>query len=314
MNGLTRKMKGRLSINGAVVGLVLLCIVFGILTPSFFGGYNIINIARQCSINLILAVGMTFIILTGGIDLSVGGVYALVGTLVAGFITNGMNIVLAIFIGLIVGVVAGLFNGVCVALAKIPPFITTMATLSIARSLAMFYSGGYPITGLPDEFAAIGSGSVFGVIPIPVIIAAVIVALGLFILKKTVLGKYIYAIGGNEDATRLSGINVKAWKIGTYGIHGLLTAIAGIVMTARMNSGQPGAGSGIELDIIAAVVIGGGSLSGGEGGVFGTLMGALVITVLNNGLTLLDVNSNWQGLIIGFVILIAVFLDKRKRS
>lgn len=314
MNELSKKMKGKISINGAVVGLILLCIVFGILTPSFFGGYNIINIARQCSINLILAVGMTFIILTGGIDLSVGGVYALVGTLVAGFIAGGMSIVLAIFIGLIVGILAGLFNGVCVALAKIPPFITTMATLSIARSLALLYSGGYPITGLPDEFAAIGSGSLWGLIPIPVIIAAVIVVIGVLILKKTVLGKYIYAIGGNEDATRLSGINVKAWKIGTYGIHGLLTAIAGIVMTARMNSGQPGAGSGIELDIIAAVVIGGGSLSGGEGGIFGTLMGALVITVLNNGLTLLDVNSYWQGLIIGCVILIAVFLDKRKKN
>lgn len=313
MKEMTKRFKGKISVNGAVVGLVALCIVFGIMTPSFFGGYNIINIARQCSINLILAVGMTFIVLTGGIDLSVGGVYALVGTLVAGFIAGGTNIVLAILIGLVVGIACGLFNGVCVALAKIPPFITTMAMLSIARSLALIYSGGYPITGMPDEFAFIGSGSV-GFLPVPVIIAAVIVAIGAFVLKKTVLGKYIYAIGGNEDATRLSGINVKAWKIGTYGIHGLLTAIAGIVMTARMNSGQPGAGSGIELDIIAAVVIGGGSLSGGEGGIFGTLMGALVITVLNNGLTLLDVNSYWQGLIIGCVILIAVFLDKRKKA
>lgn len=313
MKEIANRFKGKISVNGAVVGLIALCIVFGVLTPSFFGGYNIINIARQCSINLILAVGMTFIVLTGGIDLSVGGVYALVGTLVAGFIASGTNIVLAILIGLIVGIACGLFNGVCVALGKIPPFITTMATLSIARSLALIYSGGYPITGMPDEFAFIGSGSV-GFLPVPVIIAAVIVIIGAFVLKKTVLGKYIYAIGGNEDATRLSGINVKAWKIGTYGIHGLLTAIAGIVMTARMNSGQPGAGNGIELDIIAAVVIGGGSLSGGEGGIFGTLMGALVITVLNNGLTLLDVNSYWQGLIIGCVILIAVFLDKRKKS
>jgi len=312
MNRTMEKLKGRFSINGALIGLVLLFGVFSILTTSFFNSYNLINIARQCSINLVLAVGMTFIVLTGGIDLSVGGVLALVGTLVAGFIAAGMDMMLALAIGLVVGILFGLFNGVCVAYAKIPPFITTMATLSIARSLALIYSGGYPITGMPEAFTFIGTGTV-GWLPVPVIIAIVIVAFGIFLLRKTIFGRYIYAIGGNEDATRLSGINVNTWKLATYGLHGLLTAIAGIVMTARMNSGQPGAGQGIELDIIAAVVIGGTSLTGGEGGIFGTIIGALVITVLNNGLTLLDINPYLQGLIIGLVILASVFLDKHKK-
>lgn len=301
----------KLNINGAFWGLLLICVIFTIASPSFLQGYNLMNIARQCSINLIAAVGMTFVILTGGIDLSVGGVMALVGTITASILSKGTNLVLCLVIGLVIGMVFGVFNGVCIAYAKIPPFITTMATLSIARSIALMYSGGYPITGLPSAFAFIGTGNVLG-IPVPVILAVVTVVFGVFILRKTVLGKYIYAIGGNEEATRLSGIHVELWKISVYAIYGLLLGIAGIVLTARMNSGQPSAASGVELDIIAAVVIGGTSLSGGEGGMAGTVIGTLVITVLNNGLTLMDVNPYLQGLIIGFVILGAVFIDKKK--
>jgi ribose transport system permease protein len=299
--------------NGALIGLIVLVIVFTVLSSAFFTGYNAINIARQCSINLILAVGMTMVILTGGIDLSVGGIMAIVGTFVASLLSQGLPLAPVILIGLLIGIAFGMFNGVCVAFGKIPPFITTMATLSIARSLALIYSGGYPITGMPKNFTFIGSGSV-GVIPVPVIIAAAIAIFGVFLLRKTVLGRYIYAIGGNEDATRLSGINVKFWTVVTYSLHGLLTGIAGIVLTARMNSGQPTMGQGIELDIIAAVVIGGTSLSGGEGGLLGTIIGTLLITVLNNGLTLLNVNSYLQGLLIGIVILISVFIDKRRKD
>lgn len=310
MSSFLRKIKNYTGISGALIGLMLMCIVFSILSPAFASSYNVITIARQCSINLIAAVGMTMIILTGGIDLSVGGLLALVGTLVAGSLSGGMPLPVAILLGILVGVVFGVVNGICVAWGRIPAFITTMATLSIARSLALIYSGGYPITGLPKSFAFIGTGLI-GFMPVPVIIAAVVVLLGVFFLRNTILGRYIYSIGGNENASRLSGINVRFWKVVTYAIHGLLVAITGIVLTARMNSGQPGVGQGMELDIIAAVVIGGTSLSGGEGGLAGTIIGALIITVLNNGLTLLDINPYLQGLIIGAVILVAVFIDKR---
>jgi ribose transport system permease protein len=300
-------------INGALIGLVLLTVVFSLASDAFFRGYNLINIARQSSVNLILAVGMTFVILTGGIDLSVGAVMALVGTFVAGMLKSGMPLGIAMVLGLLVGTAFGLFSGICVAKAKIQPFIATMATLTIARSFALIYSGGYPITGMPKAFTFIGSGQIFFV-PMPVTIAIGVFIAGGFLLRSTILGRYIYAIGGNEDATRLSGINVDLWKIIIYGMHGLLTGLAGIVLTARMNSGQPAVAQGIELDIIAAVVIGGTSLVGGEGGLLGTLVGALIITVLNNGLTLLNVNPYLQGTIIGAVILIAVWLDRRQKS
>ncbi len=311
MNGVFRKARNYAGISGALVGLVLMCAIFSVLSPAFLSTYNFITIARQCSINLIAAVGMTMVILTGGIDVSVGGLLALVGTQVAGALAAGTPLVRALARGRLVGIAFGVFNGVCVAWGKIPAFITTMATLSIARSLALIYSGGYPITGMPKSFTFIGTGSI-GFLPVPVIIAGIVVILGIFFLRNTILGRYIYSIGGNENATRLSGINVRLWKVTTYAIHGLLVAITGIVLTARMNSGQPGVGQGMELDIIAAVVIGGTSLSGGEGRLSGTIIGALIITVLNNGLTLLSINPYLQGLIIGAVILAAVFIDKRK--
>lgn len=313
MNKSLQHLRKQVSINGALVGLLILCVIFTLLTEHFMSVYNFINIARQCSINLILATGMTFIVLTGGIDLSVGGVMALVGTLIAGFMRDGMAVGMAVTIGLLIGTSTGLLSGFLVTYGKIPAFITTMAMLTISRSLALMYSGGYPITGIPKIYSFIGTGSI-GPFPVPVLIAVLVVLFGLFVLKKSIFGRYIYAIGGNESAAVFSGINVNMWKIITYVVHGILTAIAGIVLTARMNSGQPGAASGIELDIIAAVVIGGTSLTGGEGGIFGTLMGALVITVLNNGLVLLNVNPYLQGLIVGCVILVAVFLDKRKKN
>jgi ribose transport system permease protein len=313
VNKSLQHLRKQVSINGALVGLLILCVIFTLLTEHFMSVYNFINIARQCSINLILATGMTFIVLTGGIDLSVGGVMALVGTLIAGFMRDGMAVGMAVTIGLLIGTSTGLLSGFLVTYGKIPAFITTMAMLTISRSLALMYSGGYPITGIPKIYSFIGTGSI-GPFPVPVLIAVLVVLFGLFVLKKSIFGRYIYAIGGNESAAVFSGINVNMWKIITYVVHGILTAIAGIVLTARMNSGQPGAASGIELDIIAAVVIGGTSLTGGEGGIFGTLMGALVITVLNNGLVLLNVNPYLQGLIVGCVILVAVFLDKRKKN
>lgn len=307
----TKKFQG--AIGGALVGLIALFVVFSFLSPAFLKVYNLTNIFRQSSINLILTVGMTFIILTGGIDLAVGGIQALVGTLVAGMIVHSLPIPLALIIGLLIGAVCGTTAGILVAYGRVPAFITTMATCKIARSIAFLYSGGYPISNLPKTFSFIGTGVIFG-IPVPVIIAALVVVFGFFILKKTILGRYIYAIGGNEQAVSFSGIDVKKKKVIIYTLAGLLTAIAGCILAARMNSGQPSAADGSELDIIAAVVIGGTSLSGGSGGLFGSVMGCLLITVLNNGLTLLNVNTYIQSIILGCVILGSVLLDMVKKE
>lgn len=308
-----KKFKNSFSVGGALIGLIVLFIVFSILSPAFLKLYNITNILRQSSINLILTVGMSFIILTGGIDLAVGGIQALVGTLVAGMLVNGLGLVPAFILGLLVGAVFGALAGALVAYGKVPAFITTMATCMIARAIAFLYSGGYPITGLPSSFSYIGTGMVGG-IPVPVIIAVIVVIFGFFILKKTILGRYIYAIGGNEQAVAFSGVNVKARKVIIYTLSGVLTAIAGCILIARMNSGQPSAADGAETDIIAAVVIGGTSLSGGTGGLFGSVIGCLLITVLRNGLTLLDVNTYIQSIILGSVILGAVLLDMKKKD
>ena len=300
------------SIGGALIGLVVLFILFSFLSPAFLKPYNLINILRQSSINLILTVGMTFIILTGGIDLAVGGIQALSGTLIAGALVHNMPLFPAILICILIGVIFGALAGVLVSYGKVPAFIATMATNKIARSIAFLYSGGYPITGMPKNFTFLGSGKI-GVVPVPVIIATVVVGFGFFFLKKTTLGRYTYAIGGNEQAAAFSGINVKRWIVSIYILAGFLTAIAGMILIARMNSGQPSAAEGSEFDIIASVVIGGTSLSGGSGGLFGSVIGCFLITLLNNGLTLLNVNTYIQSIILGCVIIGSVLLDKRSK-
>ncbi|WP_449355173.1 ABC transporter permease [Virgibacillus natechei] len=299
--------------HGALIGLLLLCLFFSLASDGFFTSYNLLSLGRQSAVYIILAIGMTYVILTGGIDLSVGAIAALVGTITAGLLADGFSLLVSLFAGLTVGTLFGLFNGFLVTKAKIPPFVATLASLVIARSLALIYSQGYPISGLPDNFAYIGSGYI-GPIPFPVILTIIIFLIGLYVLNSTIIGRYIYSIGGNEEASYLSGINVHKWKIIIYGINGFLIAIAGILLAARMNSGQPNAADGMELDIIAAVVIGGTSLMGGRGKLIGTLYGALIITVLDNGLNLMNVSSFYQGSIIGIVILLAVWLDQRKKD
>jgi ribose transport system permease protein len=307
------KFMNLLKNNGALVGLIILFVIFSVASDSFLSSYNVMNIARQSAVNIILAIGMTLVIISGGIDLSVGAVLALVGTVVADLLMKGVPMAAALIIGIAIGILFGIFNGLCVTKAKIPPFIATLGSLVIARSLGLIYSGGYPITGMPGSFKFIGSGYI-GIFPTPVVITIIIFLIGLYVFNKTLVGRYAYSIGGNEEATYLSGINVDRWKIIFYGIHGFLCAVAGIILTARMNSGQPTVASGIELDIIAAVVIGGTSLSGGQGRLMGTLYGALIITVLNNGLNLLNVSPYYQGAIIGVVILTAVWLDRRQKG
>lgn len=297
---------------GPFVGVIACFVIFGSLSEAFLSLQNMVNIARQTAVNLILACGMTFVVIGGGIDLSVGAVMALAGTLVAGLIKGGVPVPLGIVMGLLLGAACGFFNGIFVARLGIAPFVATMASMSVARSLALIYSGGYPITGLPASFGFWGTGYV-GPIPFPVVVAGTVFLISHFLLTRTAPGLYMYAIGGNEEAAYLSGLRVSWWKVFSYTLSGFLAALGGIVLTGRMNSAQPTIGVGTELEVIAAVVIGGTSLSGGQGSVVGSLAGALIIAILNNGLTLLNVSPYYHGALIGVVILIAVWVDSRQK-
>ncbi len=245
-----------------LVGLIVVSIVMVFASDSFLSYGNITNIVRQVSINALIAVGMTFVILTGGIDLSVGAVMALAGTLAAGLMAAGMNGVLALIICLLVGCGFGLANGAFVAFAGMPPIIVTLATMGIARGLGLIYTGGYPISGLPSWINWFGEGRVLG-LQTPIVIMLIVYAVGWVLLERTPFGRYVYAIGGNETATRLSGVRVARSKLIIYGISGLTAAIAAVVLTGRLMSGQPNSGQGFELDAIAAVVLGGTSIACG---------------------------------------------------
>ena len=296
------------------IGLLVLVIVLSFMSPYFLTIPNLLNIVRQVSIIAIISFGMTMVILTGGIDLSVGSMLAFSGAITAGMIVNsGLNVFLAILIGLAAGTALGLFNGIAVAKAKLPAFIVTLAMMTVARGFTLIYTNGRPISGFNETFRFFGAGYL-GRIPIPVVIMFLLLIVIFVLLKKTPLGRYIYAIGGNEKATKLSGINTDKIKIAVYGLNGFLAAVSGIILTSRLNSAQPMAGEGYELDAIAAVVLGGTSLSGGSGTVIGTIVGALIIAVLNNGLNLLNVSSFYQLVAKGAVILLAVFLDRKSQQ
>ncbi len=297
---------------GIVLAFVLLLIVLSFLSDSFLTLSNLLNVTRQVSINAILAAGMTFVILTGGIDLSVGSVLAVSGAIMAGLLSTGKDLLVGIGGGIAVGALLGLMNGLVIAKGKVQPFIATLAMLTIARGATLVYTDGRPITGLPDGFVWLGAGELLHV-PVPIFIMGATFIISYVLLTQTVLGRYVYAIGGNEEAARLSGVNVTVYKTVVYVIGGLFSAVSAIVLTARLNSAQPTAGSGFELDAIAAVVLGGTTLAGGEGSIGGTLLGALIIGVLNNGLNLLNVSSFYQLVVKGIVILLAVLLDRRLR-
>ena len=304
----------------SLIALVVLCIVLSLLTDKFFTTANGLNVLRQIAVNVCIATGMTLVVLTAGIDLSVGSVLALCGAVMAGLLKNGLAFPLAdLYIGftllgaivgaLIIGTVLGWFNGFVITRFNVPPFVATLAMLTIARGFTMLYTGGHPISNLGEDFAVIGAGSLLG-IPVPVWIAAAVVLLALFITRQTKLGRYIYAIGGNETAARLSGINVKKVKVIVYSLGAALAATGGMIVTSRLDSAQPNAGISYELDATAAVVIGGTSLNGGKGTVIGTVIGAVIIGILNNGLVLLNVSPFWQQVVKGGVILLAVVIDK----
>lgn len=296
-----------------LLGLVVVCTVMIFASDSFLSVSNLTNVLRQVSINALIAVGMTYVILTGGIDLSVGAVMALSGTVAAGLMAAGVPGGVALPAALGIGAAFGLANGAFVALAGMPPIIVTLATMGIARGLALIYTGGYPISGLPDWMRFFGSGTVLGV-QMPIVTMAVVFLLGWVLLERTPFGRYVYAIGGNEQATRLSGVRVSRTKLLVYALSGLTSAIAGIVLTSRLMSGQPNAGTGFELDAIAAVVLGGTAISGGRGSLIGTLLGALLLGVLNNGLNMVGVNPYVQTVVKGVIILLAIYIGRERRK
>lgn len=295
----------------SLVGLLGLAIILTFLSPRFLTLANLTNVLRQTSLNAIIAVGMTFVILTGGIDLSVGSIFAFASAITAGMLIGGVNVVLAVTAGLVVGALSGAVNGLFITKGKVPAFICTLAMMTILRGTTLVYTNGQPLSGLGDAFYFVGEGFI-GIFPVPVIITVIVFAIGYYILSQYKIGRYIYALGGNEEAARLSGIPTDFVKITTYAISGLLAALSGIIIASRLNSAQPTAGQGAELDAIAAVVLGGTSLSGGQGGVVGTIIGALIIGVLNNGLNLLNVSPFYQLIAKGAVILLAILLDKKE--
>lgn len=299
---------------GPLLGLILITAVLGVMSENFFTLNNLFNLLRQVSVNALIAFGMTFVILTAGIDLSVGSILALGSALTAGMLVSGLDPLLAVLIGLFIGLILGAVNGLIITKGKVAPFIATLATMTIFRGVTLVYTDGKPITGLSDSFMfeMIGRGYVFG-IPFPAILMIIVFAILFFVLRNTVFGRQVYAIGGNEEASILSGIKADRVKIWVYSLTGMLSVLAGIIITSRLDSAQPTAGTMYELDAIAAVVIGGTSLSGGKGRIVGTLIGALIIGVIDNGLNLLNVSSFYQQIVKGGVILLAVLLDRNSK-
>lgn len=300
---------------GPLIGLILLVVVISVLNGEFLALSNILNLLRQVSINALIAFGMTFVILTGGIDLSVGSILALSSAIMAKMLVSGVNPILAIVLACVVGVILGAINGFVISYGKVAPFIATLATMTIYRGMTLVFTNGNPITGLSDSvvFKMFGRGYIAG-IPVPVITMMLAFGLLWVVLNKTPYGRKVYAIGGNEKVSNIVGIKINKIKIMIYGLTGLLSALAGAIITSRLNSAQPTAGMSYELDAIAAVVLGGTSLSGGKGRIFGTLIGALIIGTLNNGLNLLGVSSFYQMVVKGIVILLAVLLDRKNNN
>ena len=308
-----KKIINRVQDLGALIALVLLVIVIGIISPEFRTVSNFLSLFRQSSINGFIAFGMTCVILTGGIDLSVGSVLALSTALCAGFISNGMPVGLAMLLALVIGTLLGLISGLLVTKGRLQPFIATLVTMTVYRGLTMIYMDGKPISNLGDSFTlkVVGKGNFYH-IPIPVILFVVVFAVMMFILEKTTFGRRVYATGSNEKSAKLAGVNVNRTKLITYAISGGMAALSGLILLSRLSSAQPTLGEGYELDAIASVALGGTSMNGGRGRIWGTFVGILIIAVLNNGLNILGVSSYYQDVVKGVVILIAVLSDRKR--
>jgi ribose/xylose/arabinose/galactoside ABC-type transport system permease subunit len=308
----TSALRGFFQRFGLLISFLLLCIALSFLSDRFLTVGNWTNILRQSTINLIIAIGMTYVILTAGIDLSVGAVLALATVVTADLLQRGIPILPTVIVGLTLGGALGLASGVLISRVKVPPFVATLGMMTVARGLALTYTQGRPITGLPDAFRTIGTGYL-GPIPMPIIVAGVAFLAGYILLTRTRMGMNIYALGNNPVAAHYAGIATTNYTTFVYVLAGALAALAGMILVARLDSAQPTAGLSYEFDAIAAVVVGGTSFAGGEGSLVGTLLGVLVISVLNNGLNLLNVSSFYQPVVTGVVIALALLLYKAVR-
>jgi ribose transport system permease protein len=298
---------------GTVAGLIIMVVVFSSMSDVFLTQRNIINILQQSSINACIAIGMTLVIISGGIDLSVGPVAALAAVISASLLMAGFPVPLVLLSALAVGLACGFVNGALIAYGGLQPFIVTLGTLSLFRALALIYTGGNPVLGLPNEFRRLFASEILG-LPVPVIVAGVLALAATVMLKKTPLGEYILAVGGNEEAARVSGVPIERTKVVTYMISGALASLAAIILMARLGAAEPILGNLWELEAIAAAAIGGASLMGGKGSIFGTILGAIVLGAMRNGLTLLNVQAFYQLLATGIIIILAMLVDRLARG
>ena len=293
--------------------VIFIVVMMSIVSKTFMTSNNIINIFRQISINGILAVGMTFVILTGGIDLSVGSVVAISGVICGSLLMKGWNVPGVIFMALVFSVLVGLFNGYRIAYVGFQPFIATLSTMTIGRGAILAYADGKPFTISDETFKAIGQGYV-GIVPIPVILLIIVVAIGLIVLNTMTFGRYVFAIGGNKEAARFSGVRTKSIQLMVYVISSVCAWLVGLILAARISSGQPTAGESYEMDAIAATAIGGTSMNGGIGSLYGTILGFAIIGLLSNSMNLLNINSFYQQIVKGVLIIVAVFLDMKSKG
>lgn len=303
----------QINIYRSVLILLVICIFAAILSPSFLSVSNLFNVFKQITVAAIVGCGMTFVILTGGIDLSVGSILGLTGVLAAGLLATTENTFLAIVVALAVGIVCGAVNGFFISVCGIPPFISTLGMMTLLRGCVLVYTKGSPISIKVDSYKFFGKGTIVG-IPVPVIIFAVLFLIAHYVLTQTSFGRSVYALGGNREATRLSGIRTRLVEWAVYVINGLMCGIAGVILTARLGSAQSTSGTGIEMDAIAAVILGGTSLSGGTGFVLPTVVGAMIMGIIDNILTLMNVNPHATNIVKGAVILIAVLVDKKVKD
>ena len=307
--GITRSLRSYLQRFGLVFAFLLLALTLTLLSDRFLTVSNMVNVLRQSTINGIIAVGMTMVILTAGIDLSVGSILGLTAVVTADLLQRGWPVGLAVGAGLALGAALGLINGLLITRGRIPPFIATLGMMTLARGLALTYTQGRPITGLPDGFRFLGTGFV-GPVPMPIVIAALVFVVGYLLLTRTRVGEYIYALGNNETAARFSGIPTRRYITLVYVVSGLLSALAGMILVARLDSAQPIVGQGYEFDAIAAVVVGGTLLTGGVGYLFGTLIGVLIFGVIQTAITFENLNSWWTRVAIGLLLLLFILLQK----
>lgn len=309
-NAFVRMLRGNV---GIIAVLLIIGVILSIASPVFLTPDNLISVLRQVSNNMYLALGMTLVIILGGIDLSVGTIVAMCGTLTVGLMVNqGVPMAAAILIGLLLGTFCGFLSGLIIAYFRVPAFIVTMSMMNIAKGIAYIYSGGRSTRIMDEFYTGIGTGKLFGFLPLPVLYMVILIVIFIVLLNKTKFGTYIFAIGGNRESARLSGIPIRKVEIAVFTISGFLAAFAGLVLSARMYSGQPGVGEGYELDAIAACVLGGVSMAGGIGAISGTIFGALVIGIISNGLNLIGLSSFWQLVVKGLIILLAVIIDTQK--